>query len=100
MRDPAFWWRPAGMAAGLLSPLGAVYGAVAGFRLAQDGREVGVPVICIGNLTLGDFLAEDPLGLRGVIVRHLQRIDPAITALCRIRRASRFASFDPRGFPS
>src|SRR5260221_13766981 len=53
MRDPAFWWRPAGMAAGLLWPLGAIYGAVAGFRLAQDGRNAGVPVICVGNLTLG-----------------------------------------------
>src|SRR5215207_6127534 len=53
MRDPAFWWRPAGMAAGLLSPLGAIYGAVAGARMARPGREAGVPVVCIGNLTLG-----------------------------------------------
>src|SRR5436305_2011229 len=53
MRDPAFWWRPAGMAAGLLSPLGAIYGRVAGFRLAQDGRDAGAPVVCVGNLTLG-----------------------------------------------
>ena len=53
MRDPAFWWRPAGMAAGLLWPLGAIYGAVAGFRLTQAGRDAGVPVVCIGNLTLG-----------------------------------------------
>src|SRR5262245_15241039 len=53
MRDPAFWWRPAGTAAGLLWPLGAIYGAVAGFRLAQLGRDAGVPVVCVGNLTLG-----------------------------------------------
>jgi tetraacyldisaccharide 4'-kinase len=53
MRDPAFWWRPAGVAAALLSPLGAIYGAVAGARMAQPGRRAGVPVICIGNLTLG-----------------------------------------------
>src|SRR5689334_5580661 len=53
MRDPAFWWRPAGVAAALLSPLGAIYGAVAGSRMARAGRRVGVPVICIGNLTLG-----------------------------------------------
>jgi tetraacyldisaccharide 4'-kinase len=53
MRDPAFWWRPAGMAAGLLSPLGAIYGAVASARMAQAGRDAGVPVVCIGNLTLG-----------------------------------------------
>jgi tetraacyldisaccharide 4'-kinase len=36
-----------------LSPLGAIYGAVAGSRMAQPGRRAGVPVICIGNLTLG-----------------------------------------------
>ena len=53
MRDPAFWWRPAGLASGLLRPLGAVYGAIAGARLARPGRNVGIPVICIGNLTLG-----------------------------------------------
>ena len=53
MRDPAFWWRPAGVAAGLLAPLGAIYGAVAVARLAQPGRRVGIPVVCIGNLTLG-----------------------------------------------
>ena len=29
MREPAFWWRPAGLAAAILSPVGAIYGAVA-----------------------------------------------------------------------
>lgn len=53
MRDPAFWWRQPGLAGALLSPLGAVYGAVAGARMARPGRNAGVPVVCIGNLTLG-----------------------------------------------
>ena len=53
MREPAFWWRPAGLAGALLSPLGAIYGAVAGARMARSGRSAGVPVACIGNLTLG-----------------------------------------------
>ena len=53
MREPAFWWRPAGPAAGLLSPVAAIYGAVAGWRMARPGRAAGIPVICIGNLTLG-----------------------------------------------
>jgi tetraacyldisaccharide 4'-kinase len=53
MRDPAFWWRPAGVAAGLLSPLAAVYGFVAERRMARPGARAGVPVICIGNPTLG-----------------------------------------------
>lgn len=53
MRDPAFWLRSPGIAAGLLSPIAASYGAVASWRLAQSGRAVGVPVICVGNLTVG-----------------------------------------------
>jgi len=51
MREPAFWWRPG--AGGLLSPLGIIYGAVAALRLRCKGRGVGVPVVCIGNLTVG-----------------------------------------------
>ena len=42
-----------GLAAALLSPLAAVYGAVAAWRMARPGRAAGVPVICVGNLTLG-----------------------------------------------
>jgi tetraacyldisaccharide 4'-kinase len=53
MREPAFWWRPAGPRAGLLAPVAAIYGAVAGRRLARKGWRASVPVVCIGNLTLG-----------------------------------------------
>jgi tetraacyldisaccharide 4'-kinase len=53
MRDPAFWWRAPGLLAALLAPLGALYGAVAARRMARAGRRARVPVICIGNLTLG-----------------------------------------------
>jgi tetraacyldisaccharide 4'-kinase len=53
MREPAFWWRAAGWQAGLLAPAAAVYGAVAGRRLTRPGRRIGVPVLCIGNPTLG-----------------------------------------------
>ncbi len=53
MHDPAFWWRDGGAAARLLAPLGRAYGAVAAWRLRQPGRSAGVPVICIGNLTVG-----------------------------------------------
>jgi tetraacyldisaccharide 4'-kinase len=37
----------------LLSPLGALYGAIAGARLSGTGTSVGVPVVCIGNPTIG-----------------------------------------------
>jgi tetraacyldisaccharide 4'-kinase len=53
MRDPAFWWRPAGLAAALLAPVAAGYGAVAASRMARPGTRAGVPVICVGNFTLG-----------------------------------------------
>ena len=53
MREPAFWWREAGLLARLLAPLGALYGAVAAFRMGRKGRRARVPVVCVGNLTLG-----------------------------------------------
>jgi len=53
MREPGFWWRKAGLASALLSPLAAAYGAVAAPRMARAGARAGVPVICIGNFTLG-----------------------------------------------
>ena len=42
-----------GFAARLLAPVAAAYGAVAGLRLKQRGSRAGVPVVCIGNLTVG-----------------------------------------------
>ena len=51
MREPAFWWRPG--TGGVLSPLAAVYGAVAALRMQSGGRRISVPVICLGNLTVG-----------------------------------------------
>jgi tetraacyldisaccharide 4'-kinase len=53
MRDPAFWWRPAGWPSRLLSPLAAIYGVAAGARMARLGTAAAVPVVCIGNLTVG-----------------------------------------------
>ena len=52
-REPSFWWHPPGLISGALSPLAAAYGAVAAWRMAQPGHAAGIPVICIGNLTLG-----------------------------------------------
>lgn len=53
MREPAFWHRRAGAAAALLAPFSAIYGAIAGHRMTRPGASVGVPVICVGNFTLG-----------------------------------------------
>jgi len=53
MREPAFWWRKASLASGLLAPAAACYGAIAARRMARQGSRVGVPVLCVGNFTLG-----------------------------------------------
>jgi tetraacyldisaccharide 4'-kinase len=51
MREPAFWWQPGSGA--LLSPLGGIYGIVAALRMQSTGDSAGVPVICVGNFTVG-----------------------------------------------
>src|SRR5262249_32357117 len=53
MREPAFWWRRAGLAARLLAPFGLVYGTIATRRIARKGAIARVPVLCVGNFTLG-----------------------------------------------
>ena len=53
MREPAFWWREGSLASALLAPVATVYGAIATWRLARPGRRPGIPVVCIGNLTVG-----------------------------------------------
>ena len=51
---PSFWWTKRDWRASLLWPLAAAYGAVAAHRLRNAPREdVGLPVICVGNFTVG-----------------------------------------------
>lgn len=53
MRAPAFWWQPPSLAASLLRPAGVLYGAIAGRRMRRPGWRSCLPVICVGNFTLG-----------------------------------------------
>lgn len=53
MRDPAFWWDPPGWRSRLLMPLALAYGAVAGRCMRRRGTVMPVPVICVGNYTIG-----------------------------------------------
>ena len=58
LKPPGFWWKEApsragGILAVALSPFAAAYGAIAARRMAQDGFRASVPVICVGNLTVG-----------------------------------------------
>lgn len=53
MREPAFWYRPRSPQSYLLSPLGALYGAITARRMARNGFDAGIPVICVGNYHVG-----------------------------------------------
>jgi tetraacyldisaccharide 4'-kinase len=53
MREPSFWWRDSGPASALLAPASWCYGKIAARRMARRGTRAGVPVICVGNFTLG-----------------------------------------------
>lgn len=53
MHEPAFWYRPSSWMSLLLTPLGAVYGWVAGQRLQRRGFDAGIPVLCVGNYHVG-----------------------------------------------
>lgn len=80
MKTPAFWYRPPGLAATALAPLGALYGLVGRRRMAAVPHRVGVPVICIGNLVAGGA-GKTPVALavatalraRGLAVHALTR---------------------------
>ncbi|WBU63683.1 tetraacyldisaccharide 4'-kinase [Paracoccus aerodenitrificans] len=54
-RAPSFWFRrPPGFGANLLRPLGAVYAGATARRLRRGARaDIGVPVVCIGNINAG-----------------------------------------------
>lgn len=53
MRAPSFWDSESHIASRLLEPIAAAYGALAAWRMRQAGRSIGLPVLCIGNLTHG-----------------------------------------------
>ncbi len=54
MRAPEFWSKSPGPSAQALSPLGALYGVIAGWRMTARPRgQASGPVICIGNFTVG-----------------------------------------------
>jgi tetraacyldisaccharide 4'-kinase len=54
MRPPAFWWQAEpSLLARLLRPAGLIYGSVAGRRMGRPGERAPLPVVCIGNFTLG-----------------------------------------------
>ena len=53
MREPAFWYRPPSSISRLLTPLGAIYGAITAQRMVRTGIRADIPVFCIGNYHVG-----------------------------------------------
>ena len=53
MREPRFWHGSASLPSHLLSPLAALYGAIAARRMQGSGLDAGIPVICVGNYHTG-----------------------------------------------
>lgn len=53
MREPAFWHRPPSWISLLLTPFGALYGAVTARRLQRESFDAGIPVLCVGNYHVG-----------------------------------------------
>jgi tetraacyldisaccharide 4'-kinase len=80
-RAPDFWFRPPGLKARLLAPLGALYAAATARRLARGSRaKVGVPVICVGNINAGGtgktptvIMLAQMLQARGIAVQIVSR---------------------------
>lgn len=75
MRAPAFWQRvPPHPIARLLKPLAAIYGAFAGWRMGRVLERSALPVICIGNFTVGGT-GKTPLALAvaSLLVREDER---------------------------
>ncbi|MBV1706360.1 MAG: tetraacyldisaccharide 4'-kinase [Hyphomicrobiales bacterium] len=96
MRPPAFWLKPdRGAFAGLLTPLAALYGAVAGQRLRRSGISLDVPVICVGNFTAGGT-GKTPVVL--ALTRMLQDrgLRPAILSRGFGRASKGVVKVDPR----
>ncbi|GGE34362.1 tetraacyldisaccharide 4'-kinase [Agaricicola taiwanensis] len=80
MRAPAFWWRERpGLAAFLLSPVGAVWGALTSARMARSGTGVGVPVICVGNPVAGGA-GKTPTAMALAVLMTGMKVRPAIVS--------------------
>ncbi|MGU3493591.1 tetraacyldisaccharide 4'-kinase [Xanthobacteraceae bacterium A53D] len=52
-RAPGFWSRPVSLAGLLLAPIGWIVGRITLARMRRPAPRVSIPVICIGNPTVG-----------------------------------------------
>lgn len=77
MKTPAFWYKPVGLAARLLSPLEVFYRAGAIIRsVLAHPYQAGVPVICVGNVVAGGS-GKTPTALALAAILQQQGQQPA-----------------------
>lgn len=71
---PAFWWREKSPQAFALAPFAALYGAAAARRMMRGARQsAALPVLCVGNFTVGGG-GKTPTALRlAIAARALGR---------------------------
>ena len=79
LRPPAFWYGPPRLAARLLAPLGRAYGERVAARMARPGSRASVPVLCVGNFTLGGA-GKTPLAMAIAEILALSGERPAYSA--------------------
>lgn len=77
---PAFWSRPDSWRGALLSPIGSLIGGITLRRMTRPGEAVAVPVICVGNPTVGGA-GKTPTTL--MILAHLKATGARPFALLR-----------------
>ena len=81
MGTPGFWDLPEpSLAARLLQPAALAYGAVTAARMRSKGQRAPVPVVCVGNFTLGGA-GKTPTALK--IAALLQDSGEALAFLTR-----------------
>ncbi len=95
MRPPAFWRGPErGFMAGLMTPLAALYGTVAAQRLRQHGVQLDVPVLCVGNFTVGGT-GKTPVVLALTRMLRARGLHPAMLSRGFGRDAQDLLKVDP-----
>ncbi|MDD9329018.1 MAG: tetraacyldisaccharide 4'-kinase, partial [Bartonella sp.] len=51
--SPRFWWKSKSFLRFLLAPIAGVYGYCARFCMEREPLAINLPVLCVGNFTLG-----------------------------------------------
>jgi tetraacyldisaccharide 4'-kinase len=79
-RAPGFWYQRPGLASTLLRPLGLTHGAVTTHRATTPRVPGPIPVICVGNATVGGT-GKTPLV--AALATHLARQGRAVAVIAR-----------------